>query len=964
MSQPMLNLFVSIHRTLCRNVGLLCMVLLVIWPVHSQAQESANLLVNSDFSAVENGWPTGWTIRNNEQLVSIVDDADGGKILRVQVTQVAGPNLGQIGQIVTLLPNTRYQLRGRIKSSTQGAALIMIKRVKDKIEQSRISSYPSTQQWNPIVLDFNSGDADQVQILCRFGQLQSDVGSVSWFDDLSLHAMVIPEPDELETRPTFNSCSYYWNLPDDINGGQQIGVQFRAQGQAAWQRAMAPFWFEKDRQFRGSIVDLHENTTYKMQVLDAQNKPILQRTFTTWNSDVPIAKTIDIRSRLHDGNIVIQDQGKPKGWICFTAPRGTIIQVDGVNNLSGAGIDIRNAAYVILKNIVIRGGQNHAVNIERSNHVRLINCDISGFGQDGQLAKDPVYYMHQGARINYQAGIRAFSNFGLVVERCYIHGPRSPSTGWRHGHPLGPTSMFVNDLSSTVIRYNDFAASDQHRWNDAIEGSGNSSDIGGFNRDADIHGNFFAFANDDGIELDGAQMNVRLFENRFEGGFCGISTSWVVRGPSYIYRNVILHGGDANRLVGTAFKDLKRSDIQGPAVFVNNTVYSQSKGFGGSQGQRLYRNNVLMAGSKAYPLFDLPHRTVDHSLFWAERGPAVREDFKRESVIVAKPKFVDANNGLFALQADMPGAMDGKSVDNLASEKLHGSYRGAIRPGLTAIWPRRPTSFKIDRGQIILDPLTDVATFELQADSTADQNIHIRQSQTTDWLDIMPENVNVPAGGRVTFKVQLRRERMAYVGNYAASFSVTDEQGMSIPVTVYSWQNGPTQPVLTVGEGSMIAYSQMRIAKPINGPVTECKSEKSMTLAENKALEAWQFDLPVEGNYYILMRVYRDDDASLKKYLKAGLVIDGQKVADIAWPQQLAGGRWEWVSCPNPTRKTPQKSEASRFGLFSLKAGQHSITLENTNGVQIDSMVLTPVFSLLSGAVNNMWPIPVAMPNH
>ena len=62
-----------------------------------------------------------------------------------------------------------------------------------------------------------------------------------------------------------------------------------------------------------------------------------------------------------------------------------------------------------------------------------------------------------------------------------------------------------------------------HPWNDAVEGAGNFSDDGGFNRDAEGYGNFLAFAADDSIELDGGMQNVRCWGNRFEGAGCGVS---------------------------------------------------------------------------------------------------------------------------------------------------------------------------------------------------------------------------------------------------------------------------------------------------------------------------------------------------------------------------------------------------------------------------------------------------------
>ena len=48
--------------------------------------------------------------------------------------------------------------------------------------------------------------------------------------------------------------------------------------------------------------------------------------------------------------------------------------------------------------------------------------------------------------------------------------------------PAGPQAVGIDKPRSTVLRYNDFIGSDQHRWNDAIEGAGNYHVDGGFSR--------------------------------------------------------------------------------------------------------------------------------------------------------------------------------------------------------------------------------------------------------------------------------------------------------------------------------------------------------------------------------------------------------------------------------------------------------------------------------------------------
>ena len=128
----------------------------------------------------------------------------------------------------------------------------------------------------------------------------------------------------------------------------------------------------------------------------------------------------------------------------------------------------------------------------------------------------------------------------VTVERCYIHDARGRSNSWYYSHPSGTEGIFVYRVAhSTVLRWNDIVGSDLHRWNDAIEGCDNFREGGGFNRDADIYGNFCIYANDDCIELDGGMQNVRCFQNRFESAISEVSIQGCMVSPVYVFDNLL-----------------------------------------------------------------------------------------------------------------------------------------------------------------------------------------------------------------------------------------------------------------------------------------------------------------------------------------------------------------------------------------------------------------------------------------
>lgn len=159
-----------------------------------------------------------------------------------------------------------------------------------------------------------------------------------------------------------------------------------------------------------------------------------------------------------------------------------------------------------------------------------------------------------------------------MVERCYIHDPVSTADSWYYSHPAGPQAVGMDKSRSTVLRYNDFIGSDRHRWNDAVEGTGNFHLDGGFNRDGDVYGNMMCFANDDALEIDGGQTNVRVFLNKFEGCLCGVSVQGCMSGPSYVFRNLLVNMGDERGLAGQTIKT--SSHANGPSAVLGSRISS------------------------------------------------------------------------------------------------------------------------------------------------------------------------------------------------------------------------------------------------------------------------------------------------------------------------------------------------------------------------------------------------------
>lgn len=384
-------------------------------------------------------------------------------------------------------------------------------------------------------------------------------------------------------RPTFTSCGI---TPQEEVKGCTLYYCESSSGN----------WTEV-KDFRGSLTGLEENTEYKVRFTSVSGTEETG-SFRTWKSDVPIGRTIKISPKDFKGGYIVDCKGEDNAWIRITSAGGTLF-----NPSDKPSFIIRNASHVILEDMVLRGAAdaNCAVLLEDCEDIRIRNCDIAGWGasryeanlsrkKKGEtpgMAGNGQYARPDGTFINREAAIRISKGSSkVVVERCFIHDPLPRACAWYYCHPAGPNAILMDKPDhSTVIRWNDFIGSDLHRWNDAVEGVDNFSPTGGFNRDADIYGNFMIFANDDCIELDGGQQNVRCFGNRFESAFCGVSVQGCVVGPSFVYDN--LFSGMCDEF-GHSGQTLKTSDFKNGGTsrsyLYDNVFWGKGSGVSGRYG--------------------------------------------------------------------------------------------------------------------------------------------------------------------------------------------------------------------------------------------------------------------------------------------------------------------------------------------------------------------------------------------
>lgn len=730
--------------------------------------------------------------------------------------------------------------------------------------------------------------------------------------------------------PLFNACSVYFSSPrlDDLQ------MRFRPKG-GDWQRAFPPAYFAEDKMYRGSIVNLAEGTTYELELSKGSGEVLTRTEFTTWRSEVPIARTVVLDEKSFTGHLTITESGSPDGWIRYTAQAGFVLR----NDRQGPLIELRRAKYIVLDGLVLRGGLQDAIVVEKCEQVRISNCDIAGWGRIGKqrFDLDGKFYTEAGEAINWDTAIRLSRSLGTVVERCYIHDPVSTANSWYCSHPAGPQAVGMDKPQSTVLRYNDFLGSDEHRWNDAVEGAGNFDLDGGFNRDADIYGDFHCFANDDAIELDGGQTNVRCFRNKFEGCLCGVSLQGCMSSPSYVFGNLLVNMGDERGIAGQTIKTSSYANGPSAISFIfNNTCYGDSGDLSIPPNLRIVAENNIFAGRAAVRgRAQSPGSACDYNLL------STADSVAETHGLVAAPDFTDPAAGLFAPRATSKAIGNGRPLDNFAPATGDKVDMGALPAGSEAVLPERPIPVFLDRYQLGFSPAevkaggsqSVVATVQGNGFSSA---YRIAKNETFDWFTVTPERGLLQSGQTVRFTVTVLPERLKTRQVYRGAFLVRLANGYSRPVTVYA-KTAFVPPVKPATDGAFVTY--LEAETPSGGPGYEVQPDAAASGGESVLVTGgadsqpteYRFTVPADGSYVVLMRVRSDEPVSAHDALQFGL--DDQPLEEATL---RSGTAWTWSMVAHN-----RQQRLTCLQPFKLKAGEHVLKITPREALHLDLIAVT-----------------------
>lgn len=636
-------------------------------------------------------------------------------------------------------------------------------------------------------------------------------------------ANAFPAAAQITAVPTFVSCGIY--LPSVKH--EHCTFRFKAEGDHVWTEAFEPIYDTLRKEYRTSLVRLREQTRYLVSAEfrdQGKTSEVDTVSFMTWTSQPVIAKTIPISEFMVSGHVEIRNiSGSELGWIRITGDSA----VDAGQEHPHA-VELSNCHYVIIEGAAIKGGYKNGLYAEQtSDHIRIINCDVSHWGRPAVTQNEKGVYLDlNGASLNSSAGIKLENPLDAVIERCYVHDPNGRTNPWagiielgpfkgqtyKATHPEGPNAVNIrNARGGVVVRYCDLVGSQTHRYDDPFETSDNGGVDGGLNKDADVYGNMMGFAQDDGIELDGGQSNVRMFDNRIEQTFTGISTAPNKKGPSFIFNNLVWNLGNSNGHATVGVKNGGGTDHSlGRQFFIHNTILSPGPvlagvGFGNNQDRALFhgysRNNIfLTTGSPGAEAQEQPlpsTRVIDdkavsvlnsfdydelgNSRLPGEKAIVLAVAGSEDHAVWSLPEFTDPDKGIFTLKASDRGIDRGQIVANF-SRSYNGSLpdMGAFELGTSTLSPVRPVGMQADRYFLCLLPGKTETVTITTGNIGGKHAYRIHKAEDMEWLSVEKVSGSIQDNKKLVFRLTAKAAEGVQKG--VVFFRL--DNGFSIPVTI------------------------------------------------------------------------------------------------------------------------------------------------------------------------------------
>jgi uncharacterized repeat protein (TIGR01451 family) len=264
--------------------------------------------------------------------------------------------------------------------------------------------------------------------------------------------------------------------------------------------------------------------------------------------------------------------------------------LDAIDTNSGITIS-ESSKHVVVENLyVINANGEHADNAAGTDA-----------GSDSQSAEG--YSIRLGGDLSNPG-----SNNTTTVESITVQDNEIVVTEREVLEHGGIESATIN-LGNHVIRRNKISftfstpATGQQHGEDCIHHQENSQNDAGFN-ETDIYDNICINSTDDGIELDAADVNLRVWGNTVYGQNLGTSLAAVGVGPAYVFRNVY----HSPQVAWTTCVGIKTGENSTGFAFVYHNTFDLdcpgAYGWVNSGNRRLasnqvFRNNIMQVTGRA-----------------------------------------------------------------------------------------------------------------------------------------------------------------------------------------------------------------------------------------------------------------------------------------------------------------------------------------------------------------------------
>jgi plastocyanin len=480
----------------------------------------------------------------------------------------------------------------------------------------------------------------------------------------------------IQLAATYENISVYSNFLDDDNGNQNPAVlEYKKSSDTTWKKGIAMTLDKRatvrsdnnswnnpyKNQWRASIFGLQPRTSYDVRVtyLDPDgvsgtnpttatiitrddNPPSTGRTInvstqaqlTSALSGAQAGDTIIVAPGTYSA-ITIAASGTPTNWITV---KGSDINNKPLiqGNYTGDLVTI-TGAFIRFSGFEVAQGHND-IAIPHSHDIIIEN----NFLHDSKSTSPdnggtPIYVGDTFDTQNAAANVTVQFN---TIREDHVAGAVESEAG---------AVAFKSTQGGHIVRSNritfTYPVTANVHGTDCVAGVLNfekTGPFGGYTKDSDVYDNYCEGGTDDGVEVDGANVNVRVYRNTIKAAAGGaISIAPVSVGPVYIFNNVSydnVPGWSDGSCTSVKDGSPSNSDV----FFWHNTFYSIGKtcsshgpvlqGQYGGSGSGLvlhYRNNIFEPGGR---LWQTDPTDPDYDIYYAPNADKWIEGFNGSDI--------------------------------------------------------------------------------------------------------------------------------------------------------------------------------------------------------------------------------------------------------------------------------------------------------------------------------------------